>query len=97
LTVKLKVAVAACGGLAESVTCTVKENVPIAEGVPLKTPALLKVSPDGRGPEFGARAKVNGAVPPVAGRVWLYGTPKEAFASVPPVSFSWAAIRMVSV
>ena len=44
-----------------SATCTAKVNKPAAVGVPLKTPALLKVSPPGRPPLF--KVHVYGAVP----------------------------------
>jgi hypothetical protein len=47
-----------------SVTRTVKLEVAAVEGVPLSTPALLRVSPAGSVPE--ATAQVYGVAPPVA-------------------------------
>lgn len=48
LTVMLSFAVALTAGLSESVTCTVKEVVPVAVGVPDRVPALeFSVSPGG--------------------------------------------------
>ena len=41
------------------------------EGVPLITPAPLKVRPPGNGPDPDARDQASGAMPPVAVRAWL--------------------------
>ena len=38
--------------VALSVACTVKLKVPDAEGMPLKTPALLRVKPPGKLPSL---------------------------------------------
>ena len=51
------------GGV-ESVTCTVKLDVPAAVGVPEITPAVLTVRPAGSVPL--ARLHAKGGVPPVA-------------------------------
>ena len=53
--------------LAESVTVTVKVNAPLCVGVPLRTPAELKVTPAGNAPEVNDH--VYGLVPPVAVKV----------------------------
>ena len=42
-------------------------------GVPLTSPVLVSVRPAGRVPS--ANDQLYGAVPPVAARVWEYGTP----------------------
>jgi len=68
--VMLSWAVTARGGFSESVTCTVKLDVPIEVGVPEMTPVLaVRVRPDGGEPvtinqEYGAK-------PPVAENVAL--------------------------
>jgi hypothetical protein len=54
-------------GLLESVTCTVKLNVPAAPGVPEITPALLSDSPAGSEPALSAH--VYGGMPPLAASV----------------------------
>jgi len=51
VTLTLKLAVAVCAGVFESVTFTLKENDPVAVGVPLIWPELLRVNPEGRAPE----------------------------------------------
>ena len=53
--------------LALSATCTVKLLVPAAVGVPLMTPALLKLKPAGSVPEL--TDQVYGVVPPLAANV----------------------------
>jgi hypothetical protein len=64
---------AVCGDVAESVTVTVKGEVPATVGVPEITPvALSRVSPVGRDPAVIDHVK--GAVPWDAERVWLYAT-----------------------
>jgi hypothetical protein len=50
-TVTLRLAVAVCAGVLESATFTLKENDPVAVGVPLIWPELLRVNPEGRAPE----------------------------------------------
>jgi hypothetical protein len=60
-------------GVAESVTLTVKFEVPAVVGVPLMTPPELKDSPAGSVPE--SSDHVYGVTPPVAESVWLYATP----------------------
>jgi hypothetical protein len=57
----LRLAVAVCGGVAESVTVTVKLNVPKAVGVPERIPAGLRLKPVGSAPDVMAQMK--GAVP----------------------------------
>jgi hypothetical protein len=51
----LRFALAVWAGVAESVTVTVKLNVPDAVGVPDSTPPELSVSPVGRAPEVTAQ------------------------------------------
>lgn len=60
-------------GVALSVTCAVKLNVPLKLVDPLKTPEELSVMPLGRLPA--ETVHVNGGVPPVAARVWEYDLP----------------------
>jgi hypothetical protein len=69
--------VAVSGVVLESVTWTVKLDDPAAVGVPESTPAVLSVRPAGNVPTV--TFQVNGDVPPVAAKVWLYATP-----TVPP-------------
>ena len=59
-------------GVAESVTLTVKLDVPVAVGVPEMVPALglLKLKPVGSDPAL--MLQVYGGVPPMACKVWLY-------------------------
>ena len=64
---------------APPVTSTVKLDVPAVVGVPLKTPAALRVNPAGGVPTV--TAQLYGGVPPVAANVWLYAVP-----TVPAVS-----------
>ena len=52
----------------ESVTCGVKGNVPVADGVPEITPDELRLRPVGSVP---VKLQVKGAVPPVRCRVRL--------------------------
>jgi len=59
-----------------SVTWTVKLLVPDAAGVPLITPAVVKVKPAGSAPA--ATDHVCGGVPPVAAKVWEYDVPTVA-------------------
>ena len=64
----LNALVAVCAGLPESVTWTVKLNVPATVGVPEMTPvSLLSVSPVGSDPL--AIDQVYGKVPPLAAKV----------------------------
>jgi hypothetical protein len=68
LIVMLRLPVAVWGvGAAESVTVTVKVEVPGVVGTPVITPAELRVSPPGRLPEV--TAHMYGAVPPDAFKV----------------------------
>jgi hypothetical protein len=46
----LRLAVAVFAGALESATRTVKDTVPDAVGVPLITPPLLRLNPDGKDP-----------------------------------------------
>jgi hypothetical protein len=62
-------AVAVLGVASESVTVTVKLDVPVAVGVPEIFPLVLRVSPSGKVPVV--TAKEYGAVPPVAAIVVL--------------------------
>jgi len=75
--VRVNALLAVFGGLAASVTCTVRLNVPATVGVPLKsptgfpptTPCVVKVMPAGRfvlGEFPGTRDHVYGNIPPVA-------------------------------
>lgn len=61
-----KLFVDVCAGEDESVTLTVKDDVPAAVGVPLICPALLKESPAGSEPEL--IDQLYGVVPPLATR-----------------------------
>ena len=67
--VMLRACVAVCAGDSESVTFTVKDEVPVEVAVPEITPAVEIEKPAGKAP----LAKLNfyGATPPVAARVWL--------------------------
>ena len=65
--------VAVSAGVWESVTRTVKFEVPAVVGVPEITPPELKESPAGRLPLW--RDQLYGVTPPVAASVWLYATP----------------------
>ena len=67
LIVMLRVAVAILAGVEESVTVTVKLEVPAAVGVPEITPAPLNVRPAGSVPDV--TAQVYGAVPEEAANV----------------------------
>jgi hypothetical protein len=55
------------------VTCTVKLNVPAVVGVPLRTPAVLRLNPAGRAPAD--TDQLYGGVPPVASSCRLYAVP----------------------
>ncbi len=65
--------VADSGVVPESVTFTVKVELPTLVGVPERTPLLDNVIPAGKVPL--ASVHVNGAVPPVALNCTLYGVP----------------------
>ena len=52
----LRLAVALCAGEVESLTLTVKEEVPAVVGVPLIWPEVLRVSPADREPELSDQA-----------------------------------------
>ena len=67
-TVMLRLAVVVAGVDCESVTCTVKLEVPDVVGVPVIAPVLaLRLSPAGRLPVV--RLQVYGAMPPFAASV----------------------------
>jgi hypothetical protein len=72
-----------------SFTCTVKFEVPAAEGGPLITPPALRVRPCGSAPPL--RDHWNGCVPPVAASGWLYAEPTLPCGSVVVVMFNAAA------
>jgi hypothetical protein len=65
--------VAVSAGVWESVTWTVKLEVPAVVGVPEITPPELKESPAGSEPD--ASDQLYGVTPPAAASVWLYATP----------------------
>ena len=66
----LNACVAVCTGLLESVTLTVKFEVPFGPlGVPVIAPAPLSVNPGGKLPVVVENVK--GANPPVVAIVWL--------------------------
>ena len=60
----VRLAVALCTGEVESLTFTVKEEVPAVVGVPLIWPEVLRVRPAGREPELSDQ--LYGVVPPLA-------------------------------
>jgi hypothetical protein len=64
----------------ESVTLTVKLDVPTVVGVPVIAPAPVKVRPAGRLPVLTVNASV--PAPPVTAIVWLYDIPTMPFWSV---------------
>jgi len=67
-------------GTSESVTCTVKLDVPTAFGVPLITPVdVFSDNPAGKLPT--EIAQLYGVVPPVAVNVCEYPTPTWPFAN----------------
>jgi len=49
--VRLRAEVTACGEDSESLTVTLKEDVPLAVGLPLMTPLVERVNPAGKDPE----------------------------------------------
>ena len=63
---------AVCAGLLESVTSTVNEEFPAADGVPEMAPVAASVKPTGSVPD--STLQVYGAVPPVAARLAAYAT-----------------------
>ena len=67
----LNVLVATCRGDAASTACAVNEKFPGTIGVPLITPVMLKLKPDGSAKEPAASDHASGAIPPVAVKVWL--------------------------
>src|SRR5712671_2606649 len=75
----------------------VNENVPTTAGVPLSTPAALKASPVGNGPEPAASDHFSGAIPPLAASVCEYATPYLAPGRLAVVMTSGAAMRMLRV
>ena len=62
--VSFRAAVTLLAVLSESLTVTLKEEVPLAEGVPLMAPLVESANPAGKVPE--ARLHVYGEVPPLA-------------------------------
>src|ERR1700757_2922010 len=92
----LKDFVVVCCGEPASVTCTVNANVPTAVGVPLRTPAALRVSPVGSGPEPAASDQTYGVNPPPAASVWLYAAPYLPPARLTVVMTSGAETRMLN-
>lgn len=68
-TVMLRDFLATCWGELLSATWTVNENVPMAVGVPLSTPAGLKLIPVGNGAEPEASDQTYGEIPPLAASV----------------------------
>jgi hypothetical protein len=66
---------------------TLKENVPLAVGVPERAPVEgTRVRPAGRLPEV--MLQVSAGVPPVATTLWLYGVPETPEGSTPVVMAS---------
>lgn len=49
--VRLRAEVTACGEDSESLTVTLKEDVPLAVGLPLMVPLVERVNPAGKEPE----------------------------------------------
>jgi hypothetical protein len=65
----------------ESVTLTVKLDVPVAEGVPEIVPVELpRDNPAGSEPLI--TDQLYGVMPPVAARVWLYAAPSTPFGTL---------------
>jgi hypothetical protein len=77
---------AVSAGVWESVTRTVKFDVPYAVGVPLITPPELKESPAGNEPALSDHEY--GVTPPEAASVWEYATP-----TVPPGRLEVVTLR----
>jgi hypothetical protein len=65
----VKSMVAVFGGVAESVTLTVKVKLPVAVGVPDSNPNRLRVSPVGGEPDD--TVQMYGDFPPLAKMGWL--------------------------
>src|SRR5471030_2180035 len=63
-----------------AVALTVKVKLPLADGVPERTPAVDRLSPPGRLPLD--TVKVYGLLPPLAVMVWLYAATVDPFGSV---------------
>ena len=78
---------------AASVTLTVKLNVPAAVGVPLKTPAELKLKPPGTDPELTDHVSV--PVPPVVAKVCEYTTPTSPTGSGEDVVIASAGLIVI--
>jgi hypothetical protein len=64
-------------GISESVTCTLKLEVPAEAGTPDMAPLAFRLRPNGKVPA--AIDQEYGVTPPVAASVWLYDAP-----AVPP-------------
>src|SRR6185295_14426799 len=69
---------------------TVKLVVPVAVGVPVIVPPVLRLSPAGR--ELADSDQVRGAVPPVAAIVWEYTMPTVPPGNKPVVMLGAAAM-----
>jgi len=76
-----------------SVTCTVKEDVPAVMGVPLSTPAELKLRPGGGVPTVIAQF-VYGVAPPLAANVCEYAVPTEPCGNGEAVLITRAALMV---
>src|SRR5579884_2491108 len=62
----------------KSETCTLNENTPLVEGVPLMTPVdEFSARPVGRKPELGTIDQLYGGCPPPAVNVCEYTTPAD--------------------
>ena len=61
--------------LALSCTVTVNENVPVAVGVPDRTPLVESTLKPGGSVPADRNHVIYGGVPPVAAKVWLYDVP----------------------
>ena len=72
-TLMLSPCIATMGGVLESVTCTVKIDMPGAVGVPLMTQPALMFSPAGSAPV--AMLQVCAPVPPITWSEALYARP----------------------
>ena len=75
----VKLALAVCAGLEESVTSMVNESDPTALGVPLIWPELFSARPAGKLPELSDQ--LYGVVPPLAASVAEYGVPSVVLAN----------------
>ena len=89
LTVSGKVLVALMGGVCESVTLTVTEEVPVPVGLPVTTPVLgSRVAHEGRP----VADHLYGVSPPLAARETVYGTVNTPWGSTEVVIPSGIAL-----